>query len=237
MDSDEVNSVNDTLESTQVAEVIESTYYNIVNGKDWPWMFKLFTLEASGSISTPTHMRLPDSCQEIKWLKYDKRTSTDTKDKFLSVMYRDPEEFMEIVNSRDETDTTVDTIVDPVSSVNIKIVNNTAPTYYTSFDNEHIIFDSYDVAVESTLTASNTQCFGKIEPTFTISDSFVPDLPTNMFSYLLDEAKAVCFVELKQTQNPKAEQHSISQRRRASQDSWRLAGGIKYPDYGRKSKK
>lgn len=237
MDGDEVNSINDTLEAIQVAEVIETTYYNIINGKDWPWLFKLFTLQPSSDNTIPTHMRLPDDCHEIMWLKYNKRKNTDTRDKFLEVLYLNPEEFIDHINSRDETESNIQSVIDPVSGIVLKIVNDSAPTYYTSFDNEYIIFDSFDSDIESSLTAANTQCYGKFEPIFTISDSFVPDLPTNMFSYLLDEAKAVAFVELKQTQNPKAEQHSITQRRRASQDSWRLAGGIKYPNYGRKSKK
>lgn len=237
MDGDEVNSINDTLEATQVAEVIETTYYNIVNGKDWPHLFEMFTLTPSGTTARPTHMSLPDSYQEIRWLKYNKRTSTDTKDMFLDVIYLEPKEFMEVVNPRDETLSTVDQITDDVSGVVIKIVNDTAPTYYTSFDHENLIFDSYDSGVENTLTAARTQCYGKKEPTFTVSDSFVPDLPTSMFSYLLNEAKAVAFVEVKQTQNPKAEQHSVTQRRRLSQDSWRLNGGIKYASFGRTSKK
>lgn len=236
MDSDEVNSINDTLEATQIAEVIESTYYNIISGKDWPHLFELFQLTASGDNTKPTHMSLPDTYLEIKWLKYNKRNSTDTKDKFEDVIYKDPEEFINLLNVRDETESNVTEVTD-ASGIVLKILNDIAPTYYTSFDNENIIFDSYDSGVNTTLISSKTQCYGKKEPTFTLSDSFVPDLPVAMFSYLLNESKATCFVEMKQTQNPKAEQHSITQRRRLSQDVWRLAGGIKYPNYGRKSKK
>jgi hypothetical protein len=79
-----------------------------------------------------------------------------------------------------------------------------------------------------------TQYFGKRSVTFTLSDSFTPDLPVQMFSYLLNEAKSVCFATLKQVANVKAEQASISQKRRMSQEAWKIKSGITYPNYGRK---
>ena len=35
--------------------------------------------------------------------------------------------------------------------------------------------------------------------------------------------------------NGKAEKHSITQKRRMSEEAWRIANGITYPNYGRKS--
>lgn len=67
-----------------------------------------------------------------------------------------------------------------------------------------------------------------------MSDTFTPDLPVQMFSYLLNEAKSVCFATLKQMANMKAEQASTTQRRRMSQEAWRIKNGIAYPNYGRK---
>jgi len=110
-----------------------------------------------------------------------------------------------------------------------------APTYYTSFDENYIVFDSYDSDVDTSLQNSKVQCYGKRYPTFTMSDAFTPDLPVQMFSYLLNEAKSTCFLTLKQAPNQKAEQHSITQRRRMSQEAWKISNGITYPDYGRKN--
>ena len=94
--------------------------------------------------------------------------------------------------------------------------------------------DAYDVGIDSTLQTSKTQCYGKQDPSWTMSDAFIPDLPANAFSLLLNEAKSTCFLVIKQMANNKAEQHSVSQRRRMSQQAWRVAGGITYPHYGRK---
>ena len=56
-----------------------------------------------------------------------------------------------------------------------------------------------------------------------------------MFTYLLNEAKSTCFLTLKQMANQKAEQVSVTQRRKMSQDAWKLQTekGIMYPNYGR----
>ena len=45
MDSDEVNSINDSQEATQVAQIIKSTYYNIIDGRDMPFLYELFQLQ------------------------------------------------------------------------------------------------------------------------------------------------------------------------------------------------
>ncbi len=88
--------------------------------------------------------------------------------------------------------------------------------------------------VETNLQNSKTQCHGKRSVAFTLSDSFTPDMPVQMFSYLLNDAKSACFVTLKQMANPKVEQQAVSQKRRMSQEAWRISNGISYPNYGRK---
>lgn len=233
LNSDEVNSIDDTVESLQVAGIVKSTYFNIIDGRDWPHLYQFFQLTASGTTARPTHMSLPSTVIDVRYIKYNVRTVTDTKDKFIQIKYKTPEEFMEIVNGRDSSASRVTKVTDP-TNVYINIYNNVAPTYYTSFDNENIVMDAYDVAVDTTLITSKTECYGKTYPTWTLSDAFIPDLPKNSFSYLLNEAKSTCFLRIKEASDPKAEQHSVTQRRRLSQEAWRVKKGITYPNYGRK---
>jgi len=232
MDSDEVNSISDTVEATQVAQVVKTTYEEIVNDRRWPTAKAIVQLTASGSHSYPSHMSISDDVQELRWVKYNKRKSTDTKDKFEDVTYSDPDDFINLINQRDSSATNVDSITDYDGTV-VYILNNVAPTYYTSFDDEKLVFDSYDSAVDSTLQASKTQVSVYKEPVFTLSDSFVPDLPAKAFPYLLAEAKSVAFNAIKQVANPKEEQRSRRQRTYLSRDKWRTNGGIKKVNYGR----
>jgi len=232
MDSDEVNSINDSVESLQVAQIIKTTYYNIIDGRDYDFLYELFQLDASGTSSRPTHMKLPENIIDLKYIKYNCKTLTDTKDKYLKIKYLMPEDFMEIVDSRDSSKSNVTVVTDP-TGISINVMNDKAPEYFTSFDDDNLVFDSYDSQVDTTLQNNKTQCHGKRSVAFTLLDSFTPDLPVQMFSYLLAEAKSTAFVTLKQMPNAKAEQISNSQKRRMSQDAWRVKNGIHYPNYGR----
>lgn len=236
MTSDEVNSINDTVESLQVAQIIKSTFFNIVSGKDYPHQNQLITLEASGTSLKPNYMRLPEGVLELSTLKYNKKRSTDTRDKYETVTYVTPEAFLEKTDANVSSNSNVMKVTD-FTGVPVYIRNDMPPSFCTSFDDEWLVFDSYDSSVDTTLQSSKTQCFGKVQPSFTMLDSFIPDLPVSLFPYLLNESKSTCFLVLKQMSNQKAEQHSISQRRRMSQEAWRLQRGIQRPDYGRKSKK
>lgn len=236
MSSDEVNSIDDTVESLQVAGIIKSTYFNIIDGRDWPHLYQMFVLEASGDTNKPTHMRLPDNIIEIEWLKYNTKTLTTDKDAFKEITYKSPKEFMNILDARDSKATYVKVVEDD-TTIDLNIYNDRQPQYFTSFDNENVILDAYLNTLESTLQASKTQAYGKVYPTWTQEDSFIPDLPTQSFSYLLNEAKSTCFLRLAQAGDQKAEQHSVTQRRRMSQDAWRVADTVKYATYGRRGKK
>jgi len=233
MESDEVNSINDTTESLEVAQIVKSTYYNIIDGKHWPWLKELFQLTALSDTTKPTHMQIPETIEDIEFVKYNKRKLADTRDFYSTLKYKTPEEFLLILERRDSSASDVLVVTD-YSSTKLNVYTDKAPEYYTSFDDNYVVFDSYDSAVDTTLQTSKTQCYGRRHPTWTMEDTFTPDLPVQMFSYLLNEAKATCFATLKQTVNQKAEQHAISQRRRQSQDAWKLNKGIRYPNYGRK---
>lgn len=233
MNSDEVNSISDSLEATQVANIIKSTYYNIIDGRDYPWLKELFQLASSGTSQRPTHMTLPSTVIDLEWIKYNSRKTTDTKDKYLKIEYKTPEDFLQVTDARNSGSSNVVTVSDP-SGIKIYVYNDRFPQYFTSFDDETLVFDSFNSTVDSTLITSKTQCYGKKSVVFTMSDAFIPDLPVQMFSYLLNEAKSNCFFTLKQMPNQKVEQAAVSQKRRMSQEAWRIKNGISYPHYGRK---
>lgn len=70
MSSDEVNSIGDTVESMQVAQIIQNKYYDIVARGDLELDEQLFQLVPSDSLLTPTLMYLPVGVSRISWLQY-----------------------------------------------------------------------------------------------------------------------------------------------------------------------
>lgn len=237
MDSDEVNSIDDTPDSLQVAGIIKSSFYDIIDSKDsWPHLRTLMFLDASGDTDKPTHMKLPQTVKALEIVKYNKVKSGETQAKFRDIAYLYPDEFLHIVNTYNNDNDNVDLVTD-FSGTTFPIKNDQAPIYWTSFDDEWLVFNSYDSAVDSTLQQSKTQCVAYRSPAWEVSDGFTPDLPDEAFSRLLAEAKAACFARLKQLTDNKSEQQAIRQRNAMSRKSWRAAGGIRMPNYGRVAKK
>jgi hypothetical protein len=180
-------------------------------------------------------MRLPETIIDLKWIKYDCKKPGETRNRFTKIIYKTPEEFLDITDQRLSTDSKI-TVVTDSTGIKINVYDDRAPSCFTSFDDDFLVFDAYNSALESSLQNSKTQCHGKRSVAFTLSDTFTPDLPVQMFTYLLNEAKSAAFLTLKQMPNPKAEQISVSQKRKMSQEAWKISNGIRYPNYGRKGK-
>lgn len=235
MDSDTVDSYTDTVESQQVAEIIKATYFQLLDGRDWPHLYHNFRLNAP-STGNPTKCGIPSNVMSIKWVKYNIKNDSG-RDRFTEIPFVEPEEFTRILEQRDSTASNIQVVNDNVE-IFLNIYNDRQPTMWTSFTEANIYFDAYNSAIESParLSSSKTVCFGKLYPNITMSDSLLFDLPIEAFSYLLEEAKSTCFLTLKQMPNQKAEQHAITHRRRMSRQAWAINRGIVYPDYGRKRK-
>jgi len=41
LDSDPVNSIDDTVESIQVADIVKESYYSLMAERDWPFLHEL----------------------------------------------------------------------------------------------------------------------------------------------------------------------------------------------------
>jgi hypothetical protein len=70
MSSDEVNSISDTTESMQVAQIIKNKYYDITARGDLPEHKELFQLDPATDSSTPTMMFVPDGVSKIESIRY-----------------------------------------------------------------------------------------------------------------------------------------------------------------------
>jgi hypothetical protein len=232
MNSDNVNSLNDTVEATQVAQIIKSTYMFIVSKMDRPWLATLFQLEAA-TTTYPTRMRLPDGIEKVMWIKYNTEITGATDDAWTTLTYKEPLEFVDLSYLRSSSATNVATMT-LVENVPLFLYNDRAPTIWTTFDDEYIVFDNYDSAVETNLQASKTVCHGYKDPVWTMTDAATPDLPSNMFPYFLAEAKATCMLRLKQTQDPKAEKQARDGKTRTQYAQWRTGKQNDGPNFGRK---
>lgn len=235
MDADSVNGIDDTVEAQQVAQIAKTCYNEMISNRDWPHLKKLSQLESSGTLAKPTHMKIPDGVKKLEWIKYDKKRDGETRIRYEDVKYLYPDEFLEITNSRNSDNANVQQVVD-FSGTTILVFDNAAPTYWTSFDDNWVVFDSYNSALDDTLKKAKTQVYLVKEPVWDMSDSAIPDLPEEAFAAYIEEVKSTAFLALKQMANQKAEQKAARQNRWLSRKAWKAKGGVRYDDYGRRGR-
>lgn len=198
MDSEPVNSISDSIEAEQIASVIEDTYFNFITTREIPEHRRLIKLTSLSNSAKPTHFEYVG--RQLYWVRYNIHESSGTN--YKEIKYIEPGDFL----TRNTGTSNITTVYDVAAGTNLLIVNNKMPSVYTSFDDEHIVMDAYKSSVESTLQSAKTQAYGIVTPTFTISDSFEPDIDESLIPYLLAESKSVCFSLFKSGSDPKVEQ-------------------------------
>lgn len=242
MDSDEVDSINDTVESKQVVDIIEQTYNDIVSTIDFPDKWDFFQLTPSTDISKPTLLTVPDDVGRIEYIQYDIADTDSDKLDYRTIKCSDRFEFLRRMDKLFNTDDQPSRVYsynyenDNNETFEIQGYNDTAPNYYMTPDNRTIIFDHFDITQGSTIVGARTRCYGMMIPVFTREDTFIPDLDPRQFSLLYNEAKSQAFIDLKQVENTKAEKRArkawdYSQRRKDVVDGAHIKPWIY--DFGR----
>lgn len=324
MNSDEVNSISDTAESMQVANIIKQTYYNMLARFDLPEHNQLFNLVGPDDETMPVLMFRPPGVSRIQWITYNNTNPADgtqfteqfgaysqhdvntdlqnnaggwftnsTTTRTLNtgtatftvaagqtipssttayaivnaqnymygtvisysgttltlnithvvgtgtysswtlsqsfsiaagpgyqpVQMLSNREFLEMTNNFNVTESNVQSFVLTVDSsytglpgkFTINYRNDKTPQYCTIIGNFYIIFDSFDNSQDSTLQSAKTECFGWVLPSWQMTDGFIPNLDDQQFGILLNDSKALAFLELKNMSHAKAEQEVMRQ--------------------------
>ena len=194
MDSDEVNSIGDTVESLQVAEIIRETYWDITENSDIPGMKGLISLTPSTDTDRPNVFTVPEDGVRVDWLRYNNKI----------VQYLQPDQFVQYVLYQEDMEGVITVDRMPIRT-------DIDPIYWTSFDDSEMFFSSYNSDEDSTLQQSKAMCWGTRNHTFSMTDTFVPDLPSELFPMLLAESKNSCFVNFKQVANSNEQRKAARQ--------------------------
>src|SRR5882762_7975130 len=108
LSSDEVNSIGDTTESLQVAEIVKTCYFNIIARAGLPETKKMFQLDASGTPIQPTLMFVPEGVKSIEWMKYFDADTSAKMYKYVTIL--PIQQFSDYVNGYNAADANVDTL-------------------------------------------------------------------------------------------------------------------------------
>lgn len=116
MSSDEVNSIGDTVESMQVAQIIQNKYYDIVARGDLELDEQLFQLTPSNNLSTPTLMYLPTGVSRVSWLQYYDTNPEDNTTQTSQFGAYSHDLNVDVISTVQWTTTSTSTVTIPVST-------------------------------------------------------------------------------------------------------------------------
>lgn len=160
LDSDNVSSISDTVESEQILDILNTVYDRLLDDFPWYHLREYGTLEVT---ATAHIMKIPNDILQVDLIRYNKE----------DIIYVTPYEMTEFLDNRDITQSEVDSN---------GAYNDRDPSYWTSYDDEYITFDAYD----GSLVASYTDCEFIRKPSTLTSDTDIPDLPDRLHTVLLD---------------------------------------------------
>jgi hypothetical protein len=240
MDSDEINSINDTVESQQVVKIIKTCYGDIFSRGNVPENYTIFQLTASGDSTYPTIMTLPtDAVKNCLWVKYDCALSGETDTNFQPMHFVSLDEFLRRMHAyRPSEDSVLETFDYEIEGTDFEFIvdNSVAPSNLTTWDDSTFLFNSYDSDVDTTLQSSKTMCYGERQPPWTESDAFVPPLDDHQL--LIHEAKSLAWAEMRQLTHPRAERSARQQWVQLARTKHKILDGDDFktwtPNYGRK---
>lgn len=228
MDAEEVNSIADTTEATQVASIVRDTFFNAVANRTIPEFKQLSKLTPLADITKPTHFLYGDVTR-IEELWYD--VSDDNSYEYQTIRWCDPHDFIKRMDGMGGSYVVSE---DVKGGTKLRIGNDAMPTYYTSFDDKHLVLNSFDASVDATLTGDKVRCYGVVYPTFDMTDdNFVMDIDEHYFPYLLAESKSSAFSLLKGGPDPKVEQAARRQKSHLQNDKYNTLRTRKLSHYGR----
>lgn len=225
MDSEEVDSIADTVEADQVATLCGVVFYNVITERDLPENEELLKLTAASDSNFPTHFRYPDNVTNITDIWYK-----DSDGRYQEVCWKNWKTFLQ---DTDGLGSDYDTVLDKNGGTDIRIQNNKRPQWYTSFDDDWIVMDSYESDVESTLQASKIRAYGLVRPTFTKTDTWTPDFDEELFPYYVAECTSMCMSLLSGGSDPKIEQSARRQKTHIIKNQYKSKRANKWSTFGR----
>ena len=189
MDSDEVNSISDTIESEQVAMCVETVYTQMVSEYDLPAKTKIIRLGATDDYTNgKTRLFLDDDDLTLSYLEYDCRAAASDPPNYKRITILSNDDFLDRVKNLDSSDSNKEEQTWPNSTFKFAVYNDRAPSYGTLIEESVVLLDAYDSDLDSSSLNSKTLAEGQNDDYFKRIDDALIDLPKELYNSLLANA-------------------------------------------------
>lgn len=191
-----VDSIFDSEESQQAALIAQHVYDTIVDkNQDLPFETVVRSLDSSGDDTRPCVLAIPSEIRRIHTAEIWYNTAEEGVE-WKPVRYLRPEEFLKLPDMQYFSSESNKQVME-VNGTQFVIRNDKSPDYCTSFDQQEIIFDSFDSNIDTTLQESKTKVIATQVPVFLIQDNFEIPLPERMHSGYTDLVIQECCAALR----------------------------------------
>lgn len=200
--SDEIDSLNETIEATEIVSILELAYDEILDRRDWEFLRDRTLRMKARAVGDNKlfNLDIPTAVTKIQCLKY-----RDINGKFPELTYVEPCLFIERLDGRNAGDDNVTEIAND-DGVLLKIITDKSPTFFTSFDEDTISFDAYDETRGTGNQAGDTVILANVKPVMDFTDPTAKfPIPERMGTLLLNEAMATAGLQLRQIIDSRAE--------------------------------
>lgn len=200
VDGFQVDSIHDSEEAIQAANIAEHVFYRLIDkNRDTPSVSYVGSLDASLDPSKPCILTIPKEVNRIHDSVISYNTALDTGVQWEDVKFIPNQDFLRLVSISTKPDNTE---VMEVNGIPFVILNDRFPRYCTTFDDETLVFDSYNKEVDTTLQESKTRVTGTQSVLFLQEDDFVIPLPDRMHSGYCDVVVHECCEALRDLVKP-----------------------------------
>lgn len=198
MGRSEVNALGATPEAKQVLSIMKDVFYQLCTRNLWPHKQKHIQLDSAADTTKPTKLLLPEEVVDLKYIRYNVAEAGEPAE-YKLLVHKYPEDFLQLTLGRDSTATNVDTVVDE-GGATFFVLNDAAPTYWTSFDDGIIYLDSYLSTEESTVQGNKTLVSVALLPDWPTSEDDPVPVPARHIPMYKSMVKAVAYEKIKQVE-------------------------------------
>lgn len=234
MGRDEVNELDATPEAARVLVILKDTYRHLCTRNLWEHKMVHKPLDGASDTTKPTKLLIPEDVIHIKSLDYHVYDPSSSENYYITLTHLYPEDFLRIVQGRNASDSSVSSF-DNDNNVELRVFNDRAPTYWTSFDDKYVYLDAWNSVLDSTVVTTRTQAHVTVYPNFPAQDTSTFDLPARFMPMFISWAKATCFEKIKQIASPTDQYWSRASYARFLHDGSRVGQERpKKPTYGKR---
>ena len=178
MDSDEINSIGDTIEGEQIAVCYSTIYDQIVTEYSLPGKTKTIRIGSTDDNDLgKTRLFLNQDMMSIDEIQYDVRNAAGDPPKYATMTVISNQEFLDRQTNKDTTDSNTLSQRWPNTDITFGIHTNKAPRYVTLVEDRILVFDSLNTVVDTNLASLKSYVAGEVQDSLAINDTTEVALP------------------------------------------------------------